>query len=251
MKNIIHPQISKINVYPSLEETARAAAEFTINIVLKNPQAIITYATGNTMIPVYQKITEKISKKEVDFSKTKAFHLDEYYPCDPKADYGFVNYLYKYVFGPFKIKKTNIFILNGLVKNPKLEADRYNLLLKKSPVDLAILGIGPGSHIGFNEQRTPFDTQTHLAKLSKETIFRDQKERGQDTPTTALTQGIGNILSAKKIILVAYGENKGEYLKPALWEKINSQYPASALRLQGQKVIIFIDQAAASKASKE
>lgn len=242
---ITHPEISSIRVYPSREETAQAVAQFIIDLVQNNPEAAITYATGNTMIPVYQRIAEAIKGGEVNFSQTKAFHLDEYYPCDPCESHSFVQYLNQYVFEPFQITEENRFIMNGLAADPQVEASRYNTLLKQQPIALAILGIGPGSHIAFNEQGTPFESETHLARLSQETITRDQVERGQETPEHALTQGINNILETEQILLVAYGAGKGEYLKPTLWGPIDSQVPASALRLKGEKVSLYIDNEAA------
>lgn len=240
----------KIDVQSNMEETARVAANFIAKFVVRNPLANITYATGNTMIPVYQKLAEAVSKKEVDFSQTKAFHLDEYYPCSPDEPHSFVNYLQQYVFDPFKISPENCFTMNGIADDADAEAVRYNNLLGKHPVDLAILGIGPGSHIGFNEGGTPFNKETHLVTLSKETVARDQVDRQQNTPTQAITQGIANILTAKKILLVAYGTEKGDYLKPALDGKISPECPASALRLSGEKVTILIDEPAASQLSK-
>ena len=84
----------KIDVQLNMEEVAKVAAEKIILKIKENSKATITYATGNTMIPVYQKLAEAVSKKEVDFSQTKAFHLDEYYPCSPNEPDGFVNYLH-------------------------------------------------------------------------------------------------------------------------------------------------------------
>ena len=113
-------------------------------------------------------------------------------------------------------------------------------------VSLAILGIGPGGHIGFNERNTPFNSRTHLAQLSNETIYRDQIERKQNTPDKALTQGIGTILEAESILMIAYGRNKGVYLNNALYREINPVSPASALRLVGSKVSIIIDESTES-----
>lgn len=242
----VKPDIAKIEVFPTREATALAGAEIICQVVANNPTAAITYATGDTMIPVYEAIKNKIEGGTADFSKTIAFHLDEYYPCSPDEPHSFQRYLQRYVFRLFQIPPEKCFTINGLAQDPQTEAARYNQLLAQQQIDLAILGIGPGSHIAFNEQGTPFDSQTHLATLSQETIRRDQQERGQNTPIYAITQGIANILAAEKILLIAYGSNKGEYLKPALFEPVSVQYPASALRRVGEKVNILIDQQAAN-----
>ena len=242
---IDHPEISCICAFPSPQETARGVAKEIMGLVRANPHMAITYATGETMIPLYSALATMVKHGEVDFSKTKAFHLDEYYPCSSDSPYSFARYIGEKVFDPLKICEENRFLINGSAEDPEVETQRYNSLLGKQEIDLAILGIGPGCHIGFNEQGTPFDKETHLATLSQETVYRDRKERGQDTPEQAITQGISNILNARKILLLGYGSKKGEYLNSALIGSVTPNIPASALRLVGDKVSIFIDSEAA------
>lgn len=251
---INHPEIAVIRAFVNPEETANGVAEEIIKVVQMNPTATITYATGDTMIPVYKNLVRAANERGTSFVQTIGFHLDEYYPCEPdlvKYPYSFVGYLRERVFGPLGIERANE--LNGLADNPEAEAQRYDRLLTAQPVDLVILGIGPwsnktqsGCHIAFNESGTPFNSRTHVAQLSRVTIERDRVQRGQDTPERALTQGIANILEARQILLVAYGKNKGQSLREALYGEIGIQRPASVLRTQGQKARIFIDQAAAS-----
>lgn len=155
-----------------------------------------------------------------------------------------MHFLYKRVFNPLNISESNINVLDGSAHDGAREAKRYDDLVSKG-ISIAILGIGPGEHIGFNERHTPFDSRTHVAQLSDETVYRDQIERNQDTPDKALTQGIGTILEEELILMIAYGRNKGIYLNNALYGEINSESPASALRLVGDKVSVIIDESAA------
>jgi glucosamine-6-phosphate deaminase len=244
MQKISHPEILNIVVFLTKAQTAKMSAKQIIDVVRKNPRAAITYATGETMVPVYEELAKAVRAREVDFSQTKAFHLDEYYPCSPDKKISFVKFLYERVFNPLNISESNINILDGSAQDGAGEAKRYDDLVSKG-IDLVILGIGPGEHIGFNERNTPFDSRTHLAQLSDETVNRDQVERKQDTPDKALTQGIGTILEAKSILMIAYGKNKGVYLNNALYGEINPNSPASALRLVGDKVSVIIDESAA------
>lgn len=251
VNEIIHPEIHKINVYPTAEEAGKAAAGEIIRLVQSKPEARITYATGDTMIPVYRNLVKASSEGIADFTKSTAFHLDEYYPCGSNEPHSFVKFLREQVFEPLGIKNANE--LNGLAEDPDKEAKRYNDLLKRQPIDLAILGIGPwsdetkrGCHIAFNESGTDFNCKVHCTQLDPITVKRDREERGQNSPDRALTQGIANIREANKIIMIAYGENKGESLRQALYGDVSIQKPASALRLVGTKVQMFIDEAAAS-----
>lgn len=238
--NIPHPEIYEIIVSEYPDNTAKQAGESISKDVKDLPSIPITFATGDTMIPVARAVTNF----EVDFSKVQAFHLDEYWRYPPDGKYSFIKFLYQNFFIPLGIDQRNIHTLNGLAKDPQKEVDRYEKLVTKHKIGLVILGIGPGGHIGFNESGTPFDSRTHLAQLSSETITRDQILRGQDTPNQALTQGIRTILEADRIILIAYGEEKGRILKKALHGDITPECPASALRLVGNKVTVLVDEKA-------
>lgn len=247
MQRLIHKEIKNIFVFPSKNKAVKESAKFIANLISKNPQASISYATGNTQIPVYLELARMVLKSKLDFSKTKAFHLDEYYPCKPSAQHSFVGYLRKCVFNPLRISQSNVFELNGKAVDPKKEAKRYEGLLKKHPVTLTILGIGPGGHIGFNEPGSSFKSNTRLIKLSKETLDRDRNDRGQKSPDHALTQGIATILKSKVIILNAFDQEHGKYLKHALTGRISNSCPASALRLVGSKVVLFLSSDAAKE----
>ncbi len=240
---IHHPEISEVLVYPTKELTVKSASQEIIELVKLNPLASITYATGDTMIPVYENLATAVDRGLVDFSQTTAFHLDEYYPYSQERKFSFVKFLNNYVFGPLKINPDNIHTLNGIAEDPHIEAKRYDDLVSKR-ISLALLGIDPRGHIGFNERNTPFDSRTHLALLSNETLHRDIVERSQDTPNQALTQGIGTILEASQILLIAYGIGKSSYIREALINHISEFCPASALRLVGKKVTVLVDEKA-------
>lgn len=240
---ITHQHIHEIVVSPTPQETATVAARSIWQEVRKYPHISITHATGETMVP----LSDALKEMEAKFEEIEAFHLDEYYPYPPTGKYSFVRFLFERFFTPLGVRLDKIYILNGLAQNASEEAKRYEDLLTKRKIGLAILGVGPGGHIGFNEIGITLDSRTHLQQLSKETIHRDRVERHQDTPETALTQGIGNILEAERIILIAYGQAKGKILNQALNGEICADCPASALRKVGSKVSIFIDKEAAKE----
>jgi glucosamine-6-phosphate deaminase len=245
-KELAHPQIPDIRVFPDAQTTAIVAADKIIATVIENPRVAITYATGNTMVPVYQRLAEAVTRGEVDFSRTLAFHLDEYYPCDPTSEYSFVGYLDKLVFRPLRIPLENRFTMDGLATDPDSEAERYNDLLRQHSISLAILGIGPGCHIAFNEPGSSVESRTRLTSLSEGTIVRDHQHREQQTPEHAITQGIADILDSEEVILIGYGFEKSEYFSKMLYGEIGPEVPASFLRTVGDKVTVFMDQAASS-----
>lgn len=246
-QSIYHPEIARIESWETIPLVAVAAANVILETVQTDPRAHITYATGETMIPVYMATEGIAQQKRISFQDTTASHLDEYWPADPCRDeFSFVKYLRERVFEPLRIPQAQRYEMSGTTDDPEKEARRYDALLSENPVALAILGIGPGCHMGFNERGTSFEQRTHLARLSGETIHRDRNERNLSTPEHAITQGIGNILDAQRILMVAFGVQKGEYLFEALYGSISSDCPTSALRTVGEKVTIVIDTEAAS-----
>lgn len=243
-QELTHHDGIKIRVFETPERTSLAAAIRIIDVANYNPLAAITFATGETMKPVYEELAGLAHILNISFAGITAFHLDEYWPSEPDNPFSFRNFLRKRVFGPLRIPADNIHEIDGSAVDLQEEARLYDEALKRG-VDLAILGIGPGGHIGFNERGTPFDSRTHVANLAQDTIERDH-ERGEYVSDKALTQGIETILEADQIILVAYGEEKGRYLAEALYGEISENCPASALREVGHKVTIFVDQEAAN-----
>lgn len=244
-KLVQHPEIHTILVLPTPVQTARAAADAISGRVRTFPSMSITWATGNTQAKIHEYLVEDQNRGYIDFTRTQAFHLDEYWPCSQDEPHSFVRYLREHVLTPLNIPERNIHTINGSANDAHAESERYDKLLKN--IKLAILGIGPvdDPHIGFNPPGTDFSLRTHREELTQATIIRDQVERGQKSPNQAITQGIANILEAGEIFLIAYGK-KGLGLKKALYEPISPAQPASALRTVGEKVTIFLDTEAAS-----
>ncbi len=235
-----------VREFESSREAARAAAQTILTTVIHKPDAAIMFATGNTMEPVYEELVSLANATGVDFSQMQAFHLDEYNGVSPKDSESFVGFLRKRVFDPLHIPESNRHEMRGDTGNATQEAARYNAEINKQPMDLVILGIGPGGHIAFNEPNTPFTTQTHVAPLSTETVTRDIS-RGQRNLTEALTVGIANILKAKELIIVGYGEEKGHELQKALRGPVTESCPASALQLVSDRVTAICDKPAAKQ----
>lgn len=245
-REITHPDIRRLLVFENVLGVNQGAAREILRIVEDKPGAVISFATGVTMEGVYDVLVGLSREREVGFSGILALQGDDYYPADPERDeFSFASYLRRRVFGPLGIPADHRFEINALAENPMAEVLRYEALLAQHPVDLTILGIGPGSHIYFNEQGIPFNQRMFVANFSEATLHRDRVERGQDTPDRAITQGIENILDSGQILLVAFGARKGEWLRQALYGPIDSACPASALRLVGDKVTMVIDEEAA------
>lgn len=234
-----------IREFATEREAARAVAQTILSTVIHKPDAVIMFPTGQTQIPVYEELVSLKEETCVDFSKIHAFHLDEYVGVAPEEKESFVGFLREKVFDPLHIPYENRYEIDGMAADPEVEAKRYNDLITTHPIDLVILGIGPNGHIGFNEPNTPFDRETHIATLSQEVLFRDEK-RGQQPFTHAYTAGIANILRAKQILIVGFGEEKGKEFDKAFNNPPTVQCPASALQRVSDRVTAIMDTPAAA-----
>ena len=196
----------------------------------------IGLATGNTMIPVY----EEWVNSNLDFSNVSTFNLDEYVGISADSPNSYAYFMHEHLFDKKTFKET--FLLNGLAEDLEEECRRYEDLLKKHGLDLQLLGVGENGHIAFNEPGTSFDSVTHVAKLTDSTLSVNSRLFANDEkiPDTALSLGIGSILRAKKIVLLAFGEKKRVALEKVLEGQVTTEWPITKL-LHHEDVTIITD----------
>lgn len=217
-------KLVKVKNYNGMSEKA---AEIIIKEINRKPNSVLGFATGKTPLGLYKKLIWAYKKKKVDFSKIKAFNLDEYFPIKKSDKRSFYSYLHKNLFNQINIKKENTNLLNGETKNPNKECRDYENKIKKNKIDLMILGAGRNGHIAFNEPGSLKESKTRLVELKHKT-----------TKNKALTIGISTILSSKKIILLASGKKKAEAIKCLMKCKPNSCCPVSFLRKHRNLIVI-------------
>lgn len=227
-----------IIVCKTKEDIAELVSNKVLELVKNKPNCILGLATGSTPIETYKEIIAK--GKNIDFSKVKTFNLDEY--CNNKD----ITQSYRYfmdhnLFYGINIKKENTHFPN---ENNPSQYDKD--IISNGGIDLQILGIGANGHIGFNEPNTPFDSITHITKLTDKTISDNSRffKTIDDVPTSAVSMGINTIMQSKEIILIATGKNKAEAIKKALTEP-NINCPASVLN-NHNNVTFYLDEDAAS-----
>ena len=260
---IVHPDIRDIRNYGP-EQLAASAAGIEIALTAgEYKTGGIAFATGNTQIPVLSAAAEYTKEKGISFAHITGFHQDERYPLTPDtAASAFAPFVHGRVAKPLGIPKDQMFYWNGFAHDPIDEVNRYNDLLtqylKQHPLIMSVLGIGPpdksnptkGGHLMFNESGSPFDMESHYVEmLSQGTLDRDRLERHEKVPNGALTQGLGNLKYYDRILLIAFGTQKGIALRHALWDDISVDRPASILRepYLREKTTIIVDQMAAAE----
>lgn len=237
VKKIDHPEFKAIFVLPNRQEAVRFVTEKILEVVKNKPDAAISFPTGNQAKSVYLELVQLAHKRDISFANVQAFHLDEYFPISADHPDSFRKYLREHVWGPLGIPEENI---HEIPANPGTNGDivaaEYEKMLGDYDIDLVLHPIGCGGHMGFNESGTPKDSLTHLAKLSPETIYRDQIERKQTSPDYAISQGITTIQRAKQILFIDLDPKYQDALKAALEGPICETNPSSLLRNIGKKV---------------
>lgn len=231
----------KIIVCENYEEMSRQAAKIVSSQLIVKPNSILGLATGSTPIGLYQNLIQMNQKGEIDFSEVKTFNLDEYYPIKKSNDQSYDYFMNEQLFSKVNIDKKNIDIPNGEADDPVAECERYeNELSKIGGVDLQVLGIGQNGHIAFNEPDENLVAVTHLTDLTQNTIEANARffESADDVPKKALTMGMGSILKAKKIIILANGANKAKAVSELLNDNINTSNPATMLKVHKDVTLI-------------
>lgn len=218
----------------------RAAKIIAAQIILK-PNSVIGLATGSTPIGTYTKLAEWCNKGDVDFSNVTTFNLDEYLGLDPDHNQSYRYYMNNNLFNKINIKLENTHVPNGKATNIDEECLNYDKKISDlGGISLQLLGIGHNGHIGFNEPDECFEKSTHCVDLSEKTIEANSRffENEDMVPKKAITMGMKSIMQARKIVLIANGEDKKEILKKSLFGPITPKVPASILQLHSDLTVI-------------
>ncbi len=241
-----------IIITKNYQELSKKAANIFLNQLALKPDSVFGLATGSTPLGMYAEIIKRFKNHTYDFSRVKTFNLDEYYGLKKNNPQSYYYFMQENFFKQVNFKDKNINFLNGMASNPQKECADYEAKIKRNPIDLQILGIGANGHIGFNEPGSKLNSKSRLIDLDKKTIEDNSKffsSKGE-VPTRALTIGIGTILSAKKILLLASGKNKAEAVRGMVEKQSSAKCPASFLQKHND-VIVIADQEATSMLKKK
>lgn len=236
----------EIRIFDTPEEAGKAAADIIVETVVANPAAVLGLATGATPLPVYREMIRRYEKGDVTFSKTVTFNLDEYSSLPRKAESSYYTFMWSNLFSRIDIDGDNVHILDGCAPDKAAECARFDGMIEEAGgVDVQLLGIGTNGHIGFNEPADEFTGGTFEVKLSQSTRDSNIKYFADgNMPEYALTIGIGTIMKAKKILLMATGESKAKAIYAAVKGEVTPRCPASVLQNHPDAVFL-LDKAAA------
>jgi glucosamine-6-phosphate deaminase len=233
---------------------AREIADLIVQRQAENKQVVLGLATGSTPTRVYDELVRIHKKEGVSFRNVITFNLDEYFPMQPDSLQSYVRFMGEQLFNHVDIPRENIHIPNGTLDREHvfeycLEYDRK--IEEAGGLDIQILGIGRTGHIGFNEPGSTKDSRTRMVTLD---IVTRRDASGdffglENVPRRAITMGVGTIMKAKKIILMAWGDGKSDIIRKTVEGPILDQVPATFLQ-EHPNTLFVLDHAAASQLTK-
>lgn len=233
-----------------VENSAAAGAlvaDEIVSLIKRRADAVLGLATGSTPLPVYQALRERLAG--IDLSRVRGFALDEYVGLDPAHPESYRSVITKEVVEPLGLDPDLIRVPNGDSAGIQHAGADYDAAIKAAGgVDLQILGIGTDGHIGFNEPGSSFASRTRVKTLTEQT--REDNARFfdsiDDVPMHCITQGLGTILEARHLVLLAFGEGKAQAVADAVEGPLSAVLPGSAIQLHPHATVV-VDEAAASR----
>jgi glucosamine-6-phosphate deaminase len=242
-------------VFRSSAEASRHVALLIEALIRTNNSAgrptVLGLPTGSTPVGMYRELIRLHREEGLDFSRVITFNLDEYYPMSPQDRHSYHAWMWENFFKHVNIRPENIHIPDGTVPLNRMEeycAEYEQAIRRAGGIDLMVLGIGRTGHIGFNEPGSPPTSRTRLVTLDP--VTRRDAASGffgeENVPHQAITMGIGTILEARKIVLLAFGEHKAAVVRKAVEEEPSDAIAASFLQRHLDATFI-LDEAAAAE----
>jgi glucosamine-6-phosphate deaminase len=238
------------------EELAEVTADIIRRQVLRKPNSVLGLATGSTPEKTYARLVRFHREEGLDFSKVTTFNLDEYIGLAPAHKQSYHFFMHDRLFNHVNIDEQNVFVPVGMAPDPQAFCTWYEDQIRtRGGIDLQLLGVGGDGHIAFNEPGSSLTSRTRVKTLTEETIrdnarlfFGEGNEA--EVPRFAITMGVGTILEAKRLLLVAYGGRKARVVKSLIEGPVTSAVTASALQLHPDATVV-IDEEAASELERK
>ena len=239
-----------VRVFRTAEEAAHAAAAAVAAQVERKPASVLGLPTGRTSLAIYDELARLHEAGSADFSQAHTFNIDEFVGLDSTDERSYCAFMQKHLFGRINLPARSVHFFNGGAPNHGEECVRFEQeIAALGGLDLLLLGIGGNAHIGFNEPARSLPVRSHLARLTIETRRANMSlfgDRLSGVPREALTMGVGTMLDAGAIVLVATGRAKARAVRSMFSGRITTDQPASFLQLH-PNVEVILDLAAAEQ----
>lgn len=230
---------------------AGAAAECAAGLIAerlaREPKTVLGLATGGTMEEVYRRLIRRHRAGTCGFAEATSFNLDEYVGLGAEHPCSYWRYMREHLFDHVDLAAERAHLPRGDAVDPQAEAERYEAaIVAAGDIGLQLLGLGPNGHIGFNEPSSSLASLTRVKTLARSTREANARffARAEDVPRLAITMGIGTILRAQEVVLVAIGSGKAEAAARMIEGAVSASCPASVLQFHRHCTVV-LDRAAA------
>jgi glucosamine-6-phosphate deaminase len=233
----------------SEDAVTRYAYEFVRDRMKRKRYRVLGLPTGSTPLRLYRALTEGFQRGEVDFADVHTFNLDEYLGLPADHPQSYRCFMQTNLFSQVNIKPDNVHFLSGLPTDIEDECEAYERAIAElGGLKLQILGIGRDGHIGFNEPTSSLASRTREKTLTRQTIDDNRRffEKDEEVPRWALTMGVGTIMEAREILLIATGRSKADAVAAMIEGPVTAMCTASALQMH-PRITVVIDESAAAK----
>lgn len=240
--------MATILIHPDTVSATAATADRLLSSIRVNPRAVLGLATGGTMEPVYAQLIARASEAGVSFAGLHTFNLDEYIGLAGDHAQSYRTTMERLLFDHVDISRARTHLPRGDAADPSAEARDYEAQIEAAGgIDLQLLGIGANGHVGFNEPSSSLASRTRIKRLARSTIKANARffAAGEQVPTHAITMGIGTIMKARKLLMLATGSGKAEAVAAALEGPVTASCPASILQFHPEATVILDRDAAA------
>lgn len=233
-------------------EISRAVSSIIIEQIKNKPSSVLGFATGSSPIETYKRIIEAYESGEISLKDITTFNLDEYCGLEHSDKNSYYFFMNDNLFGKTDVDFNKVHFLSGKSEDIQKECDDYRRDIEKAGgIDVQLLGVGTNGHIGFNEPSDSFTDGPFKVRLAQSTIEANSRffEDGK-VPEYALTMGIGDIMNAKKILLIATGASKAKAVREMVEGEVTPRCPATILQ-NHPDVTIFIDEESAALLNRQ
>ncbi len=238
-----------VHVKENFDDMSKEGARIVAELVRKKPNCVLGFATGSTPLGLYKELIRMHKAEGLDFSKVTTFNLDEYVGLPPEHDQSYHYFMWENLFKHINVDRRFVNIPMGMAKDIGVFCDWYEAqIVKAGGIDLQILGIGANGHIAFNEPGSSLGSRTRIKTLTGTTREANARffKNSSEVPKYAITMGVGTIMDAKELLLLAGGEGKADAIKATCEGPITAMWPATIVQMHRLATVI-VDKAAASK----
>jgi len=231
------------------DEMSWVAAQFIRRQIIRKPDCVLGLATGGTPLGTYKELIRMHKEEGLDFSKVTTFNLDEYLGLLPSHDQSYNYFMSENLFKHINLSPGRTHVPNGMAEDIDGHCQWYEEQIRQAGgIDLQLLGIGSDGHIAFNEPGSSLGSRTRLKSLTEQTIADNARffVREENVPRFAITMGVGTIMEAREIVLIASGEKKAAVCAEFIEGPVTARVTASILQLHPH-VHAVLDQAASSQ----